>query len=48
MDNMVKELSEKYNRDEVFIRNIIQMTLNKGYEINRARIIVEQYLINCL
>ena len=43
-DNLVKELSEKYDKEEIFIKNIIQMTINKGYELNKVRKIVEQYL----
>lgn len=43
-ESLVKELSEKYEKDELFIRNIIQMTINKGYELNKAKQIVENYL----
>ncbi len=44
MNNLVQELSEKYNKEESFIKNIIQMTINKGYEIDKVKIIVEKYL----
>jgi len=43
-DNLVKELSEKYDKEETYIKNIIQMTINKGYELNIAKKIVEHYL----
>lgn len=45
-ENLVKELSEKYNREEVFIGNIIQMTLNKGYDLNEVENIVENFFEN--
>ena len=41
---IVKELSEKYNKEEIFIQNIIQITINKGYEFDEAKKIVENYL----
>lgn len=43
-DNLVKELSEKYNKEEIFIKNIIQMTINRGYDLSKVKLIVEQYL----
>lgn len=45
-DNLVKELSEKYNKEEIFIKNIIQMTINKGYNLNETENIVENFLNN--
>lgn len=45
-ENLVKELSEKYNREEVFIGNIIQMTINKGYDLNEVENIVENFFEN--
>lgn len=45
-DNMAKELSEKYNKEESFIKNIIQMTINKGYNLNETENIVENFLKN--
>ena len=43
-ENVVKELSAKYNKEEIFIQNIIQMTINKGYKFDEAKSIVENFL----
>lgn len=43
---LAKELSEKYNREETFIKNIIQMTINRGYNLNETEHIVENFLKN--
>ena len=43
-DNLVRELCEKYNKEEIFIENIIQMTINRGYKLSEIENIVENFL----
>ena len=45
-DNLVKELCKKYDKEETYIKNIIQMTINRGYNLNEVEIIVENFLKN--
>ena len=46
-EDIVKELSEKYDRKEMFIRYIIRMTIDDGYELNEVKNIAENFLKVC-